>query len=65
MRSCQRCGGRKGVRHGLCAKCRLVGPEAESENELPPPEPSLEPLHDRPWVARSAFTRRIRRSPRS
>jgi hypothetical protein len=63
MKMCRRCGARDDVRRGLCGECR--GREVGSERETLPPEPLVEPLHDRPWVARSAFTRRIRRSPRS
>jgi hypothetical protein len=34
------------------------------EQEARPTEPDLEPTHDQPWVPRSAFTDRLRRSPR-
>jgi hypothetical protein len=64
MKKCRQCGRTDGVRHGLCETCR-ERQRAESESELAPQEPSIEPMHDRPWVARSAFTRRSRRSPRS
>ncbi len=64
MKTCRRCGGHEDVHRGLCVGCRgaSVAPDPE---ERAPEAPSLEPPHDRPWVARSAFTRRTRRSPRS
>jgi hypothetical protein len=62
MKTCRNCGERKRVRNGLCKDCRALPPEAHPTSQH---DPSLEPPHDRPWVARSAFTRRTRRSPRS
>lgn len=64
MRKCRRCGSRVRVARGLCEVCRTA-PEVDNEAARPPARPDLEPPHDRPWVARSAFTRRIRRNPRS
>jgi len=59
--TCRHCGGHEDVRHGVCVDCRGHAAEAK---EPAPEDPSLEPAHDRPWVARSAFTGRKRRSPR-
>jgi hypothetical protein len=61
MKTCRRCGSGEGVRRGLCARCRA----GTDGTEATPTEADVEPPHDRPWVARSAFTRRVRRSPRS
>jgi hypothetical protein len=58
---CRRCHETKAVKRGLCERCRAEDVRAEH----PPMTPSIEPLHDRPWVARSAFTGRKRRSPRT
>jgi hypothetical protein len=63
MKTCQHCGGHGDVRNGECSTCRvrhLHTPEAPRRRD-----PDLEPAHDRPWVARSAFTGRTRRSPRT
>jgi hypothetical protein len=60
--TCRNCGGRNTVRHGLCAQCREHGRTGATRMPRPP---DLEPMHDRPWVARSAFTGRTRRSPRT
>lgn len=59
--TCERCGSAARLRRGLCRRCRRMEP---TQGHLPA-EPDLEPAHDRPWVARSAFTGRKRRSPRT
>jgi hypothetical protein len=56
---CHECGRRAELRGGVCAACRGAQPSSRRH------DPDLEPQHDRPWVARSAFTGRKRRSPRS
>ena len=57
---CRRCGTMEQVHRNLCRECR-----ARVAARTPaPPEPWLEPPHDRPWGARSAFVGRTRRSPR-
>lgn len=61
MAVCQQCGRNRRLRGGLCRRCR----QGEPAREQPPTDPDLEPAHDRPWVARSAFTGRKRRSPRT
>jgi hypothetical protein len=61
MKMCRRCHEEKAVKRGLCARCWKEDVLADH----PPMAPSIEPLHDRPWVARSAFTGRKRRSPRT
>ena len=61
-KTCRNCGGTVRVRQGLCKRCRA---EARDLHPSSQHDPSLEPAHDRPWVARSAFTGRTRRSPRS
>lgn len=63
MKTCRQCGGHEEVRRGVCAACRTRSGELAAEEEVPE-EPSLEPSHDRPWVARSLFVGRKRRSPR-
>lgn len=64
MSTCRHCGTHEGVTRGLCARCH-----GRRELEDPaihiPAAPDLEPSHDRPWVARSAFTGRTRRNPRT
>jgi hypothetical protein len=63
MKTCRNCGGTEQVRRGLCERCRAE--PASPRHPSAERDPALEPLHDRPWVARSAFTRRTRRSPRT
>ncbi|MCZ7527220.1 MAG: hypothetical protein M5U14_13065 [Acidimicrobiia bacterium] len=71
MKVCLECGSEVNVHRGLCRSCRERAQgrgEAVAEDtnlEHLPPEPDVEPAHDRPWVARSAFTGRTRRSPRT
>lgn len=68
MRVCRRCGGTGNVRWRVCEECRTHVPvdfrppiewRAEADEQ---PEHRSE--HDQPWVPRSAFTARTRRSPR-
>ncbi|MFI5047694.1 MAG: hypothetical protein ACHQIG_11580 [Acidimicrobiia bacterium] len=61
MNACRNCGREAKLHHGLCEDCTTK----EAAVERVPTEPSLEPAHDRPWVARSAFVGRKRRSPRT
>lgn len=63
MKTCQHCGGHDDVRQGECGTCRFL--HVRTTERPRPPDPDLEPAHDRPWVARSAFTGRTRRSPRT
>ena len=63
MATCRRCGSPDDVHHGLCPECHRLRPDAADVR--PPEPPDLEPPHDRPWVARSAFTGRRRRNPRT
>ena len=65
MNTCRSCGGHDDVRHGHCKQCRALGEPVEAVDADMPEPPELEPPKDRPWVARSAFFGRIRRSPRS
>lgn len=66
---CRECGTDVDVHRGMCRHCRErargadMGPVVERDQPMPK-SPDLEPPHDRPWVARSAFTGRTRRSPR-
>jgi hypothetical protein len=65
MKTCRHCGANDDVRHGVCERCRRH-PEMVADPTVPEPStPLIEPAHDRPWVARSAFTGRTRRSPRT
>lgn len=64
MTTCRRCGSHENVHRGLCAACHRL-PEVRDEAVRHPAEPDVEPAHDRPWVARSAFTARTRRNPRT
>jgi hypothetical protein len=59
---CRHCGGHDDVHHGVCAQCRDLG--HEEARSTPRRDPDVGALHDRPWIARSAFTGRKRRSPR-
>lgn len=63
MKTCQHCGGHDDVRADGCAACRFL--HVRTTERPRRRDPDLEPAHDRPWVARSAFTGRTRRSPRS
>jgi hypothetical protein len=58
---CRLCGSHDDMHRGLCGRCRSVEHE---EAERLHHGPTVEPPHDRPWVARSAFVGRKRRSPR-
>jgi hypothetical protein len=63
MGTCRHCGAKDDVRHGVCKQCRRHPERIEAGPA--PDTPVIEPAHDRPWVARSAFTGRARRSPRT
>lgn len=65
MAICGVCGGHEDVRHGLCGACRDVEHRDTRPEPGEPDAPELEQAHDQPWVARSAFTGRRRRSPRT
>jgi len=64
MSTCRSCGSHDNVAQGLCERCH-GSPELQEEAARHPAAPDLEPAHDRPWVARSAFTGRTRRNPRT
>jgi hypothetical protein len=58
-RVCSRCDANADVQHGLCRHCRdeLSAAEARRESTKAasrhghmPPQPPIEPAHDRPWV---------------
>jgi hypothetical protein len=59
---CARCNGIEDIHRGLCRACRarLLADETPGGKavdlppleENPPPAPSLEPAHSRPWVHR-------------
>ncbi|MFA5885450.1 MAG: hypothetical protein WDA60_16485 [Acidimicrobiia bacterium] len=64
MSTCRHCGSHEKVSQGLCERCHGL-PELRDEATRRPASPDVEPAHDRPWVARSAFTARTRRNPRT
>lgn len=64
MSTCRHCGSHEDVTRGVCARCHGRA-ELRDEATRHPAEPDVEPAHDRPWVARSAFTGRTRRNPRT
>jgi hypothetical protein len=64
MTTCRHCGSHENVTKGLCERCHGL-PELQDEANRHPSSPDVEPAHDRPWVARSAFTGRTRRNPRT
>ena len=69
MKVCRECGTHEDVRRGLCRRCRARARShepspAEQADAHPPAQGDLEPAHDQPWVPRSAFADRVRRSPR-
>lgn len=53
---CERCGGTRRVRGGLCRSCRRRalgrGTSVPEVNKPRPRSPDLEPPHSRPWVHR-------------
>lgn len=62
-KTCRRCGSHTDVDRGLCAVCQSRGREQRHPQQHD--NPDLEPPRDRPWVPRSAFAGRKRRSPRA
>ena len=65
MATCRGCGNHEDVRHGLCCVCRDLDHQDKRLGAREPAAAEIEQAHDQPWIARSAFTGRQRRSPRT